>query len=259
MHALFRLSRALARWTGVAALAGSAAVGPAIAADKTADGPVGTARELKILHVMSHHSPWRWTDGQLQGFKDGLAAPAQFKVFQIDAKRQSTPEEMQARAREARAAIDRWKPDLLYTSDDEAQDLVARHYVNTELPVVFSGVNKPPQSYGFDGAPNVTGVLEHEHSLQSIRLLQALAPGARRFVAVFDEAPLWPSVQARMKAATAGLADVEFVAWDTVRTFEEYKTKVKDYQTGADAIALIGVFNFKDEQGKNVPYQQVMR
>jgi ABC-type uncharacterized transport system substrate-binding protein len=231
----------------------------ALAQPVGAETPAAAPRELKILHVMSYHSPWRWTDGQLQGFKDGLAAPAQVRVFQMDAKRQSTPEQMQARAGEARALIEQWKPDLLYTTDDEAQDLVARHYVGTNLPVVFSGVNKPPQTYGFEGAPNVAGVLEHEHSLESIRLLQSLAPGARRFVAVFDEAPLWPSVQARMKARVAGLPDVEFVAWDTIRTFDEYKRKLQQYQTRADAIALIGVFNFKDAQGRNVPYQEVLR
>jgi hypothetical protein len=41
-------------------------------------------------------------------------------------------------SREARHLIDTWKPDLLYTNDDLAQDLVARHYVNTALPIVFT-------------------------------------------------------------------------------------------------------------------------
>lgn len=224
-----------------------------------AEQRTGATRALKILHVMSYHSPWRWTDGQLQGFKDGLGVAADYRVFQMDAKKLSTQEQKEAKGRDARALIDQWKPDLLYTSDDEAQEFVAVHYVNTPLPIVFSGVNKTPQTYGFEGSSNVTGVLEHEHSVESIKLLQALVPSAKRFVAVFDEAALWPSVQARMKARLAQVPGVEFVAWDTIRTFADYKRKLREYQTSADAIALIGVFNFKDEHGKNVPYQDVLK
>lgn len=219
----------------------------------------GAGGRPKILHVMSHHSPWRWTDGQLQGFKDGLGVPSELQVLQLDAKRASRPEQIESRAREARALIDQWKPDLLYTSDDEAQEFVARHYVNTTLPIVFSGVNKAPQTYGFDGSRNVTGVLEHEHSVESVRLLQTLAPQARRFVAIFDDAAMWPAVQARMKSRMAQAGAVEFIAWDTLRTFDEFKRRVESYQTRADALALIGIFNFKDAQGRNVPYQEVLR
>ncbi len=32
-----------------------------------ADTP-GVDRPLRILHIMSFDSPWRWTDGQLAGF-----------------------------------------------------------------------------------------------------------------------------------------------------------------------------------------------
>jgi hypothetical protein len=43
-------------------------------------------KTYKILHIMSYHSPWRWTDGQLDGFKEGLGAvSAEYKVFQMDA------------------------------------------------------------------------------------------------------------------------------------------------------------------------------
>jgi hypothetical protein len=29
-------------------------------------------KELKILHIMSYHSPWKWTDDQFNGFKAAL-------------------------------------------------------------------------------------------------------------------------------------------------------------------------------------------
>ena len=37
---------------------------------------------------MSFDSPWRWTDGQLAGFREGLDDPqAEVQVFQMDVKR----------------------------------------------------------------------------------------------------------------------------------------------------------------------------
>ena len=214
---------------------------------------------FKILHVMSHHSPWRWTDWQLQGFKDGLAVDAEYHVIELNAKRNNSPEQLEARAREARALIKEWKPDLVYTSDDEAQEYVVKHYLNTELPFVFSGVNKKPELYGFTSSSNVTGVMEHEHFVESVRLLQAISPSVKRIAVVFDETPMWTQVQQRMKERVSELPGVEFSSWDVILTFDEYKDKVAEYQNTADAIALIGIFNFKDGDGKNVPYQDVLR
>lgn len=216
--------------------------------------------KFKVLHIMSYHSPWRWTDGQLEGFKEGLQGlPAEYKVFQMDTKRNSSPEAKEKMGREAMALIEQWKPDLVYTSDDDAQEYVAKHYINKPLPFVFSGVNKAPGAYGFEGSRNVTGVLEQEHFVESVRLLKRIVPGVRKIAVVLDDAPMWDPVEKRMRAATKALPDVELEPWDTILTFEEYKRRIKAYHGTVDAIALIGIFNFKDERGKNVPYQDVLK
>src|SRR3990172_4973095 len=235
---------------GILAYAGSAM------AQATAPAP----KTYKILHIMSYHTPWRWTEWQLEGFKEGLGrVAAEYKVFEMDTKRNSSKEWAERKGREARALIDSWKPDLVYTSDDDAQEYVARHYVDTSLPIVFSGVNKHPKTYGFEGSPNVTGVLEHEHFVESLRLLQAVAPGVKRVVAVFDDAAMWGPVVARMQEKSGQVPGVEIVAWDTIRTYDEYKRKIREYPAKADAIALLGIFNLKDATGKNVPYQDVLK
>ncbi|WP_043459853.1 ABC transporter substrate-binding protein [Azohydromonas australica] len=239
-----------ALWCGILVLAG-----PACAQPVEAQRP-----PFKILHVMSYHSPWRWTDGQWHGFKEALRGVAiETRVFEMDTKHFSTPAQMEARGREARALIEQWQPNLIYTSDDDAQEHVARHYVNSRIPIVFSGVNKDPAAYGFTGSRNVTGVLEQEHFVESVRLLHAMYPGARRLAVVFDDAPMWAPVQQRMKQSLAQLPGVEFVAWDVIRSFEQYQAQVRAYHGIADAIALIGIFSFKDASGRNVPYQEVLR
>ena len=125
--------------------------------------PAPPRASFKILHVKGYHSPWRWTDGQLEGFREGLGdVPVELRVFQMDTKRNSSPAAIERAGREARALVDEWKPDLLYTTDDDAQAYVARHYVNRDMPVVFSGVNEDPAVYGFVGSRNVTGVVEQQ-------------------------------------------------------------------------------------------------
>jgi ABC-type uncharacterized transport system substrate-binding protein len=216
-------------------------------------------KTYKILHVMSYHTPWRWTEGQLNGFKEGLGVAAEYRVVEMDTKRNNSKEAIEAKGKEARALIDSWKPDLVYTSDDDAQEYVAKQYVNSTIPIVFSGVNKHPKTYGFEGSRNVTGVLEHEHSVESLRLIKAIVPGVKRVAAVFDDAPMWDPVVRRMSERLVQLPGVTVVAWDTIRTYDEYQRKIKEYQHTADAIALIGIFNFKDASGRNVPYQDVLK
>jgi ABC-type uncharacterized transport system substrate-binding protein len=89
--------------------------------------------------------------------------------------------------------------------------------------------------------------------------MQDIVPEVKRIAVVFDEQSIWLPMKQRMKQTSAQLDDVELVSLDTIKTFAEYKQKIKEYHFTADAIALIGVFNFKDAQGAIVPLQDVLR
>lgn len=217
-------------------------------------------RSFKIYHVMSYHSPWEWTDMQLEGFQGALAdVPAEYEIFQMDAKNFSSSDWLESKGKEARERIDAWQPDLIYASDDEAQDYVTRYYANTHIPIVFSAVNRDPADYGMAGADNVTGVLEIEHFRENLALLRELDPSVRNIAAVFDDSRLWEPVIERMKAQITDFPGLKLSHVDIIHTFEEYKRKMLQYQTEADAVALIGIFNFKDKDGQNAHYQEVLK
>lgn len=216
---------------------------------------------IRILHVMSYHSPWQWTDDQLAGFKEGLGeVNAEYRIIQMDAKRNSSEEWIAQISQEAHETIETWQPDLIYLNDDLAQKQVAKDYVNTDIPIVFSGVNADPSEYGFTGSRNVTGVLEQEHFLASVELLLDMAPEVKRIAVVIDDDPTWDGVVARMHAQESKLpAGVEIVRWDKFLTYADYQEAIAEYQTEVDAIALLGVFTFKDENGENVPFEEVLQ
>jgi len=133
--------------------------------------PAETRQKFKIVHIMSYHSPWEWTDTQFDGFKEALKdIDVEYKVFMLDAKNKSSREWLRQSGREARELIASWRPDLVYASDDEAQEYVTKHYLGSDIPLVFSGVNLSPQEYGFSQKLNVTGVLEVEHFVESAAL-----------------------------------------------------------------------------------------
>ena len=217
-------------------------------------------RPYRILHVMSFDSPWRWTDGQLMGFKEGLGNLSfELRVLQMDVKHNSTPEAKAVKGKEARDTIENWQPDLVYTSDDDALEYVTLPFVGSDIPFVFSGVNKSPATHGIERASNVTGVLEQEHFVESVRLLQQIVPDARRLAVMSDKGIQWPPVIARIRAAMSQLSDTELVAVDQVTTFEAFKDNYSAYAGKVDAIVQLGIFGLEDAVDGNVPYQTVQR
>lgn len=209
---------------------------------------------------MSFDSPWRWTDGQFAGFREGLGdLQAEFRVLQMDVKRNSSPAAKRRKAAEVGLAIEDWQPDLVYTSDDDAVEFVTQAYVNASLPFVFSGVNKSPRTHGIDGATNVTGVLEREHFVESVRLLQEIDPRIRRLAVLSDRGIQWPPVIERILAAMDQLPDTEIVSVDRVATFQEFQALLLGYADKADAVVQLGIFALQSGQGGNVPYQAVQR
>jgi len=177
----------------------------------------------------------------------------------MDTKRHDSEQWKEQKGQEARSLIDSWQPDLVYANDDDAQEYVVKHYINSDIPVVFSAVNHSPEEYGFAESTNITGVLEQEHFVSTVQLLQEIVPNVKKIAVIVDESPMWNPVVARMQEKAAQFPELEFVSWDVVYTFEEYKQKMNEYQTTVDAVGLIGIFNFKDENGENVPYQDVLQ
>lgn len=246
--------------TSFAILALAAALGLALP-PAAAAAPGDPGRPWRVLELHSYHAEWDWCAEQSRGFRRALQGlKVEYRGFDLDTKRQSGEAAKQAAAARARELIDQWQPDLVYTTDDDAQKYVAAGYAGSPLPFVFSGVNAEPGDYGFDRAPNVTGVLEREHFVETVRLLREIAPGVRRIAVVLDEgSTTWDGVGRRMKERLGELEGVEVAAWDTIRTFDEFQRKITSYRGLADAVALLGVFNFRGADGKNVPFEAVLR
>ena len=117
-----------------------------------------------IAWINSYNDGYAWSDGIARGIRNALrGSGAQLIAFHMDTKLHNrTKQEKQKAGADAFAFIQEHKPDVVITSDDNAQQyLVVPFLRGTGIPVVFCGVNAPPGTYGFP-AENVTGMLEVE-------------------------------------------------------------------------------------------------
>ncbi len=144
-----------------------------VAADSAYEGK-------RILWVDSYHQGFEWPDGVGRGIRRVLETTAvELEVFHMDTKRKSTEEDCRRAGREALDAIERFKPDVVIASDDNAQRcLVVPYLLERGTPVAFCGVNWDAMAYGYP-TPSVTGMIEVHLVEPMVELLRRFAKGDR--------------------------------------------------------------------------------
>ena len=115
----------------------------------------------KVLFIDSYHVGYPWSDGITAGVKEVLdKAGVEYKIIQMDTKKNKTKEFKEAAALKAKEVIESYNPDVVIAADDNASKyLIKPYYKDTSLPFVFCGVNWDASPYGFP-YKNMTGMVE---------------------------------------------------------------------------------------------------
>ncbi len=142
--------------------------------------PAGKYSGKKVLWVDSYHQGYEWSDGVEQGIRAGLRSTGVvLEVFRMDTKRNDSAEYGKTAGEAARDAVERFKPDVVIASDDNAQKyLVVPYLKDTGLPVVFCGVNWDASVYGYP-CGNIAGMVEMHLVKETVEQLRAHARGDR--------------------------------------------------------------------------------
>lgn len=140
------------------------------------------ARKPYVVVLQSYDTGYAWTRDVDTGIDRVLKGrPYTVKRFYMDTKRQTAKAFKMRAGLNARRMIDRWHPDVIIAVDDDAQDFVGRHYAgNPKVKLVFAGVNGEVTEYGYDGAPNVTGIFERKQLVAVKEAILEAAALARR-------------------------------------------------------------------------------
>ncbi len=134
----------------------------------------------KIMWVDSYHADYEWSTEIEAGIRDALNdSGVDLEIVRLDTKLNPSEEFGLQAGQEANAAIEAFNPDVVIACDDNAQKYLVMPFLNdTDMPVVFCGVNWDASIYNFSTS-NVTGVIEVELPDRLIELLKPYADGER--------------------------------------------------------------------------------
>lgn len=114
----------------------------------------------RCMHVMSYHQGYAWNDGIEKAVEETLSGKCELRKFYMDSKRNPRPDFIRRKALEAKQYIDKFKPDIVIASDDNASRyLIKPYYKNAKLPIIFNGINWNGDVYGYP-YKNATGMVE---------------------------------------------------------------------------------------------------
>jgi hypothetical protein len=141
------------------------------------NGPVSYEGK-KILVVHSYHSEHKGVVENNEALNSVFDESAvEYKIVYMDTQRNTDEDFKKEAALEAKETIEQYQPDVVITVDDNAfKYLIMPYYKDSELPVVFAGIDWDSSVYG---APytNTTGMISVALATQVIDHLEKHAGG----------------------------------------------------------------------------------
>ena len=115
----------------------------------------------RVLLIDSYHQGYSWSAGIVSGAQDVFKSEGiEMEIFSMDSKRNPDELAIKQAALKAKQKIDAWQPDLVIAADDNASKfLIEPYYKNSDLAIVFCGVNWNASVYGYP-YKNATGMEE---------------------------------------------------------------------------------------------------
>ena len=198
--------------------------------------------EARVFILHSYDEQFPWTLKINEAIRNILeTSHVQIMSFYMDTKRHPSEAEKFAAAQTAKLQIDKFKPHVVITSDDDAVKYVLMpYYKNTSIPFVFCGINWDATPYGLP-YKNATGILEIELINEIIKNLQEHAKGKRiGYLAMegFSERKLAENYARHLGNAL----DKSYF----VNSFHEWKETFMKVQEEVDLLLLLNPKGIKD-------------
>lgn len=205
-----------------------------------------------ILH--SYNVDFSWEAGINIGleriFKN---KPYKIRHYYMDTKRHPEKNYMERVGENVRKQIDSWRPDILISLDDNAQEYVAKYYINQpNIKIIYAGINKTLEDYGYQNAKNATGILErlNYNAVKDI-LLQVMPANHRKIIHISDSSATSEGIHKEI--ADFNWAPLEFIDSIQCKTIDEWKKSIKDAENGkADFILFTHYHTILEKLDGNV-------
>jgi putative ABC transport system substrate-binding protein len=235
--------------------------------------PAPKFRPIPLLYVVNSYAPknFGWTRAVIGGIVQGLAngglkKDVDYKLVSetMDALTLTTPDQMQTQADRILADIRARKPDLVFTTDDDALARVG--LALDDFPVVFNGVNGDPRRYLVSAridsiekpGHNLTGVYQTTYYRQSLMLIKKLVPSAKTFATITDKSTTGKTLFESLKALDGDSLPLHWLDSLESDRFIQWKEKIKAWQNQVDAVFVLSANTVLDQQGNRMTMKQVI-
>lgn len=213
-------------------------------------------RPARILVISSYHPEYLWVQEEASGLEAALQQQSvEIEQFYLDTKRNPGIEWQRSIFSEALTKIGEYRPDIMVVFDDNACQFISENIDVLPMPVVFAGMNDNPEDYGFP-APNVTGVLERIHLLNSLAFLRELSPDTDNIYLISDDSPTSRKIFKRFTQA-----ELENVFSEIILTndFALWQQKILSWQKQDAALAILLYHTLSvPGNGQSIPSEEVM-
>ncbi|MCB1858161.1 MAG: hypothetical protein KDI63_07810 [Gammaproteobacteria bacterium] len=161
--------------------------------------------------------------------------------------------------------IEDFHPDLVLLGDDNAANYIGNQLLDTDIPVVFWGINGLPLKYGLIDSMerpghNITGVWQTGYYRESLELLHRLVPMAKTFaVLACDSVTARPKVKQIVALANSGNLPLTLSAVVQTNSYEEFRKRTLELAESVDAFFVLNHDTLRNGQGDHVDMLDVGR
>ena len=208
----------------------------------------------KVLFVNSYHQGYKWSDDIEKGFLKALnvdmvaggsldpsRSGVAIKIFRMDTKRNASEESKRNAALAAKQIIEKWRPDVVVTSDDNAAKyLIVPYFKKAPIPFVFCGLNWDASNYGFP-VFNVTGMVEVAPLVETLEILRTYARGNRVGYIGADVFTNRQTLPHHTRVLGIHYSDGKLVS-----TFDEWVREYTRLQDTVDILILLNCIGIRD-------------
>jgi putative ABC transport system substrate-binding protein len=234
----------------------------------------------KIAVVSSYHREYLWSQDTNSGVIAGLlefkyldsreeadkytkndfveSARAIIRKFWMDTKRNSSAKDMSVSVQRIASEINQFKPDLILLGDDNAANYIGNMYLDTEISVVFWGINGIPMKYGLLDSlerpgHNVTGVFQSGYLLECVDYLKRLLPEIKSMAILSDDSETGRSkAKELINLSEAGRLPLRITGTVITNSYREWKGKALALAKKSDSFFVLNHNTLKDDNGATV-------
>lgn len=209
--------------------------------------------KTKILVLHSYTPGYSWSDdinlGITRTFDNNEAVKSAYHYM---ATKDASADQKRRAQKIAHRRIADFQPDIILAIDDNANSLVAKDYVNRDdIDIVFAGVNGSVAPYGYEGAPNVTGIYERKPVgalVELIHILNRYDERASTALFLSDTSASAGHDAEHMQSADWG-GDIVFKGHIATDSFAEWKDIVRTLPADVDYLLIGGYRRLKLANG----------